>query len=211
MRCHVTATPAAFLSRSEAEAAAAAAAGVEGVAAISRLLGAVSKHGAPRPLPHPPATTTRRRWLIGRDSPTFAAGIVTVAMLWLTTKGDARSLARTGRTPYEEHRMEGRTAVAALLQTVPARLHAAASQRLCWAKAQVRERWPSQPFLRVHWVAVPEAVRARRVNSIGGSVATARALRCCRPTWPRRLRCTCLSWPRGRADRHQTGRARQQP
>jgi hypothetical protein len=32
-------------------------------------------------------------------------------------------------------------------------------------RAPVRERWPGQSFLRVHWVAVPQTVRARRVNN----------------------------------------------
>jgi hypothetical protein len=46
-------------------------------------------------------------------------------------------------------------------------LHRVVSTELAdiWTPEISAERWPRQSFLRVHWVAVPKAVRARRVNA----------------------------------------------
>jgi hypothetical protein len=56
----------------------------------------------------------------------------------------------------------GTASNAAIARLCPA-MHAASSE--LHHAALVRERWLSQSFLRVHWVAVPKVVRTRRVNT----------------------------------------------
>ena len=99
------------------------------------------------------------------------------------------TLNREGKAPGEEHREEGRCAVAAVFERAPARLAEARRQRLCWAMAGVHRRLahsepsdqPSAPFRflsddlvaevgrRIPTIAPPTAEDALAIREASGS------------------------------------------